>query len=1014
MAVAFRSFITIFFLFGVGFHSATVFAEDGTVVSGTLRTKNGSILNGRFHPIAKEGFVSWQSDQFAQPFEFPAHKVESVQFPDAAGNTPPQSGFLFEFHSGERLYGALKTWESDLVQIETSEFGVVQVHPGTISRLSVLSESPQVVFPGFAGLTNWQSQSAGLATSGTEELIRRRFGQRPQTVTDQKPNKELWTTEGLAVVTRQPNVALYRDVGVPSKAIIEFEVSWRELPDFVLWLATPNPEADSPLDQGWKFEVWDDTLHVLREQDRVADIAVVEKLSPNKKQISLIAYIDSDAGTLSVYRSNGEPIASLKMPENPVQSRKPKKSIGTGFRLVNRHGDVRLDRLRVSHWNGVLPQHSQAESTRLTLNDGRVLNSNISSLQNNEFNFQQQDDQETTPPVPLKEIAMIDFGKTQAETPTPNTTIILQNGVRVAGTVLETQDGALKFKSESIAAPLSILLKDVRFLGASKFQPAEQNDGSLTPKDVTRGELVINDQRIHGWLGKGEATADCYCLSWHPVEATNSSALLLNAAGYIVFPEKMPLSPSSNDGNQTQANAVPRQRFGKALLKNLDQPPTAPQIDLTCQLHLKSGDFLNCEIAHIDESGVTIASNVSKALLIPHDQIRAIQFSKSKNEPDLEAAKKLRLLTLPRLQKTSPPTHLLCSLQGDFLRCRLLEMDGEKIKVEVHLEEMWIPRNRIAQIIWFHTSEIEEAKPFSPESALPQSNSGSSSMVVRLRVGAQGINGRAEAGVESSNSQGAPLQTSGESFGEVDTTGKFNGSVLVVRRDGSRLSMTPRSVNQDIIAGDHVVLGESQVNLNEIHQIFIGGQISSLSSQLPFQRWKLQFATEPLIAQDQGDGDGDSGTSSALVGQDAPEINLKMVGGSQFKLSEQKGKVIVLDFWATWCGPCLRTMPLLHDLMKNYDSSQVELVSVNLEEPEEQIKSTLERLGLDFKVAMDIDGVAAARYEATSIPQIVVVDQTGKISHLFVEAGPSMIEKLKGALDKHLAPEPDQTEVSFK
>ena len=58
-----------------------------------------------------------------------------------------------------------------------------------------------------------------------------------------------------------------------------------------------------------------------------------------------------------------------------------------------------------------------------------------------------------------------------------------------------------------------------------------------------------------------------------------------------------------------------------------------------------------------------------------------------------------------------------------------------------------------------------------------------------------------------------------------------------------------------------------------------------------------------------GSPDGNAGTESALVGKPAPDFELELIGGKKFHLSENKGKVIVLDFWATWCGPCIQAMP---------------------------------------------------------------------------------------------------------
>ena len=75
-----------------------------------------------------------------------------------------------------------------------------------------------------------------------------------------------------------------------------------------------------------------------------------------------------------------------------------------------------------------------------------------------------------------------------------------------------------------------------------------------------------------------------------------------------------------------------------------------------------------------------------------------IRLSKSKRE---------RLLTLPRMQKGSPPTHLIRSKNGDYLRGRVIEMDDKTLQVEVRLETKEVPRDRISRIIWLHPDELE-------------------------------------------------------------------------------------------------------------------------------------------------------------------------------------------------------------------------------------------------------------------------------------------------------------------
>jgi thiol-disulfide isomerase/thioredoxin len=136
------------------------------------------------------------------------------------------------------------------------------------------------------------------------------------------------------------------------------------------------------------------------------------------------------------------------------------------------------------------------------------------------------------------------------------------------------------------------------------------------------------------------------------------------------------------------------------------------------------------------------------------------------------------------------------------------------------------------------------------------------------------------------------------------------------------------------------------------------------------------------------------------VGLDAPDFELAMLDGSRFRLSERSGRIVVLDFWATWCGPCLETMPLVDAIVRSFGNDGVELVAINLEEQRPQIESVLERHQLPIHVALDRDGVVASKYAVSAIPQTVVVDRDGRVARLFVGGGARFAAELKAALDE--------------
>jgi len=106
----------------------------------------------------------------------------------------------------------------------------------------------------------------------------------------------------------------------------------------------------------------------------------------------------------------------------------------------------------------------------------------------------------------------------------------------------------------------------------------------------------------------------------------------------------------------------------------------------------------------------------------------------------------------------------------------------------------------------------------------------------------------------------------------------------------------------------------------------------------------------------------------------------------------------VLDFWASWCGPCVQTMPLVEEAVAELGSDKVQLVAVNIQETAARAQAAVERLKMTSTVLLDSDGQTAAAYAANAIPQTVIIDRAGKVTHVFVGGGPKFVAQFKQAL----------------
>ena len=109
------------------------------------------------------------------------------------------------------------------------------------------------------------------------------------------------------------------------------------------------------------------------------------------------------------------------------------------------------------------------------------------------------------------------------------------------------------------------------------------------------------------------------------------------------------------------------------------------------------------------------------------------------------------------------------------------------------------------------------------------------------------------------------------------------------------------------------------------------------------------------------------------------DFTVSLADGGEFTLSDHEGKVILLNFWATWCGPCVGEMPAFEKLQETYGEDLV-LLAVNSGEDEGTVKAFLEENGYTFPVALDPRYEVALLYPSDSIPYTVIIGADGKVA----------------------------------
>jgi peroxiredoxin len=874
-----------------------------------LHLENDGRITGELLGSENAEVWRWSSPLFTQPLEFPLSAIRGVHYPVAAVAPRPTGEYCFELSGDDAVFGNLTALSESEVTVDATPAGSLTLRRDQVRRIYRWKGDGSAYF-GPNGLAGWT------APAGTPK----------------------WREEGGHLIADQMGSVLFGDIGIPDKAIIEVGISWKSKPDFLLALGIAD--RDDAVRQAFRFEIWDGQLVMVGESNQDADMAVVQPVGTGAGQVRVLLHLDQLERRLTLLSRTGKPLSTLV-----IAGKKPPPQ--RGVRLVNVKGDVRLEYLRVTRWNGPPPRDVRDDQPRISRSDGSIVYGQLAAYDAKTKQFTVRDgDRETL--ISHDAVAEIyptpPNGKTiPAGTAAERTLrVVLRDGSRISGKVTRIENTHFTLTSPSIKESLRFPIAEIRSLTPLRIGEvvgnAEQAAGG-------RSSLLETDGvSLKGRLISGGAQTGAGALVWRPDLSRNSSPLQAGFSGRIVY--NIPPAPSSMPDPRTVEKAADRPLIDFAKWFGT-QPKSKPAANGPKLLYLRTGDSIPCEVSRIDERGVTLKSPQSDVTFVPNEKIKSVELIPG-SAPDLDKTKRDRLLTLPRVQKGFPPTHLVCSKNGDFLRGHIVDMDDVRLRIEVKLEIREIPRDRVGQIIWLHPDELQVKK---------QATAMENARVTRAQT---------------------------------------------INPAGNRLTFVVGACDGEIISGTSDVFGACRVKLADVDQILFGSAIEQSAAELAYHIWKLHHATEPKFVQgDAGSGDGGSaGADSPLVGQPAPAFELELLDGTKYKLADHKGKVVVMEFWATWCGFCLQSMPLVDGVTGEFADRGVELLAVNMEESPEQVKPMLDRHKFKMPVVLDRDGAAAAKYSVTSIPQVVVIDRDGKVARLFIGGGKAMAESLRKVLEE--------------
>ena len=168
--------------------------------------------------------------------------------------------------------------------------------------------------------------------------------------------------------------------------------------------------------------------------------------------------------------------------------------------------------------------------------------------------------------------------------------------------------------------------------------------------------------------------------------------------------------------------------------------------------------------------------------------------------------------------------------------------------------------------------------------------------------------------------------------------------------------------------------------------------------------------TQPALIKPHASQNAEADTT-ALIGKPAPAFSLPTLDKHQVTLDGQKGKVVMVDFWATWCPPCRKSLPHVEKLATDSERLKKGLVVwvVNDKEDDSTVRSFLEETKYTFTVPMDTTGDVLKAYQVSGIPTTVIIGRDGVIKNAFIGFRDGTAEEIDHAVDAALAEPPVAT-----
>lgn len=368
--------------------------------------------------------------------------------------------------------------------------------------------------------------------------------------------------------------------------------------------------------------------------------------------------------------------------------------------------------------------------------------------------------------------------------------------------------------------------------------------------------------------------------------------------------------------------------------------PAPASIPGRATVYLKTGDSILGTVLSADPQGLLIKTDLAAEILVPAIAMRAVELLPAA-AGSIPREKFARLLTLPRMQQADPPTHMLRMPSGDYLRGKLVALDGSAVRMSVLGTEKVFSRADVARLIWL-SIEGDAAE----EQALA-------------------------AMTGDAARDGVPIRAA--------------------MTDGRRLTMTVERVVGDRLVGSNGIFGMVGVDLPGCNHIeLFPSATRSQPGDLPYGQWKLKPAAAPRAVQKPGSDVAASpapqppGAENPLVGTRAtlptlPLLEPQADGPTRIGPGEWEGEVVVLVPFNAADAAGVESLPRLAAALEPFGADGVTVVAVGEGGSRDVVAKAVEGLTKRPAVAVDTAGVLQKIVGNLPLPACVIVDREGRV-----------------------------------